>query len=160
MHFKIYSDIKVVILQRYCCTVQLHLKKLEYRVFFVFFFYLFQNVKLSYILDSLHVSKVFFVLTLIRTCSSWKSKIQYLKILEYLHLSFIKWPSIQYKFWVSLVLWNHNNGVHQESPRSDVFRKRATTSKPETTSEASYLGCGEKELDCCSVVQSPLFRWK
>ncbi len=40
--------------------------------------------------------------------------------------------------------------VHQESPRSDVFRKRATktTSEPETTSEASYLGCGEKELDC------------
>ncbi len=37
--------------------------------------------------------------------------------------------------------------VHQESPRSDVFRKRAT--KPllnQTTSEASYLGCGEKEL--------------
>ncbi len=32
------------------------------------------------------------------------------------------------------------------------------TSEPETTSEASYLGCGEKELDCCSVVQSPLFR--
>ncbi len=27
-------------------------------------------------------------------------------------------------------------------------------------SEASYLGWGEKELDCCSVVQSPLFRWK
>ncbi len=38
--------------------------------------------------------------------------------------------------------------VHQESPCSDVFRKRATqaTSEPETTSEASYLGCGEKEL--------------
>ncbi len=37
--------------------------------------------------------------------------------------------------------------VHQESPRSDVFRKRAT--KPllnQRTSEASYLGCGEKEL--------------
>ncbi len=28
------------------------------------------------------------------------------------------------------------------------------TSEPETTSEASYLGCGEKELDSCSVVQS------
>ncbi len=27
-------------------------------------------------------------------------KNQYLKILEYLHLSFNKWPSIQYKFWV------------------------------------------------------------
>ncbi len=39
-----------------------------------------------------------------------KVKNQYLKILEYLHLSFNKWPSIQYTFWVSLVLWNHNNG--------------------------------------------------
>ncbi len=39
-----------------------------------------------------------------------KVKNQYLKILEYLHLSFNKWPSIQYKFWVSLVIWNHNNG--------------------------------------------------
>ncbi len=39
-----------------------------------------------------------------------KVKNQYHKILEYLHLSFNKWPSIQYKFWVSLVLWNHNNG--------------------------------------------------
>ncbi len=28
------------------------------------------------------------------------------------------------------------------------------------SSEASYLGWGDKELDCCSVVQSPLFRWK
>ncbi len=33
--------------------------------------------------------------------------------------------------------------VHQESPRSDVYQ---ATSEPETTSEASYLGCGEKEL--------------
>ncbi len=32
--------------------------------------------------------------------------------------------------------------VHQESPRSDIFRKRATktTSETETSSEASYLG--------------------
>ncbi len=29
-----------------------------------------------------------------------KVKNQYLKILEYLYLSFDKWPSIQYKFWV------------------------------------------------------------
>ncbi len=41
-----------------------------------------------------------------------KVKNHYLKILEYLHLSFNKWPSIQYKFWVSLALWNHNNGEH------------------------------------------------
>ncbi len=41
-----------------------------------------------------------------------KVKNQYLKILEYLHLSFNKWPSIQYKLWVSLVLWKHNNGEH------------------------------------------------
>ncbi len=39
-----------------------------------------------------------------------KVKNQFLKILEYLHLSFNKWPSVQYTFWVSLVLWNHNNG--------------------------------------------------
>ncbi len=161
---------------------------------------------------------------------------QYLKILEYLHLSFNKWPSIQYKFWVSLVLWNHNNGEdcwlgndpedeHWHPPqrekvteghwlkgvavyrvlyqsifnakltgRKNLGRKRCTsnrddcklentvkqswfkhlgelhkewteagvsasrvttlrhlqekgyqaTSEPETTSEASYLGCGEK----------------
>ncbi len=35
-----------------------------------------------------------------------------------------------------------------------------TTSEPETLSEASYLGWGEKELDCCSGVQSLLFRLK
>ncbi len=46
---------------------------------------------------------------MIRAYSSWKSKISISK-LEYLHLSFNKWPSIQYKLWVSLVLWNHNNG--------------------------------------------------
>ncbi len=52
--------------------------------------------------------------------------------------------------------------VHQESPRSERLQEKGyqATSEPETTSEASYLGCGEKELDCCSVVQSPLFRWK
>ncbi len=164
-----------------------------------------------------------------------KVKNQYLKILEYLHLSYDKWPSIQYKFWVSLVLWNHNNGedcwlgnvqktnidtLHKEGKsqrsllkgvavyrvlyqsilnakltgRKKLCRKRCTsnrddrklentvkqswfkhlgelhkewteagvsasrvttlrrlqekgyqaTSEPETTSEASYLGCGEK----------------
>ncbi len=31
-----------------------------------------------------------------------KVKNQYLKILEYLHLSFNKWPSLQYKFWYIL----------------------------------------------------------
>ncbi len=41
-----------------------------------------------------------------------KVKNQYLKILEYLHLSFNKWPSIQYKLYKSLVIWNHNNGEH------------------------------------------------
>ncbi len=116
-----------------------------------------------------------------------KVKNQYFKIFEYLHLSFNKRPSIQYKLWLSPVLLNHNNGehcwlgngleddhwqswlegrnwvgkcaqatgmnilsrilsskadsniwerftrselklesVHQESPRSDIFRKRAT----------------------------------
>ncbi len=39
---------------------------------------------------------------MIRAYSSWKSKIQYLKILEYLLLSFIKWPCLQYIFLVSI----------------------------------------------------------
>ncbi len=39
-----------------------------------------------------------------------KVKNLFLKILEYLHLSFNKWPSIQYTSWASLVLWNHNMG--------------------------------------------------
>ncbi len=36
-----------------------------------------------------------------------KVKNQYLKILEYLHLSFNKLPSIQYKFWVSQYAWEY-----------------------------------------------------
>ncbi len=38
--------------------------------------------------------------------------------------------------------------VHQESPRSRRLQEKGyqATSEPETTSEASYLGCGEKEL--------------
>ncbi len=57
--------------------------------------------------------------------------------------------------------------LHKEWTEAGVSSSRVTTlrrlqekgyqatSEPETTSEASYLGCGEKELDCCSVVQSP-----
>ncbi len=47
----------------------------------------FQKGKLSYILDSLHIKvnhfNFFFLILMIRAYSSWKSKIQYLKILEY-----------------------------------------------------------------------------
>ncbi len=56
--------------------------------------------------------------------------------------------------------------LHKEWTEAGVSASRVTTlrrlqekgyqatSEPETMSEASYLGCGEKELDCCSVVQS------
>ncbi len=55
--------------------------------------------------------------------------------------------------------------LHKEWTEAGVSASRVTTlrrlqekgyqatSEPETTSVASYLGCGEKELDCCSVVQ-------
>ncbi len=68
--------------------------------------------------------------------------------------------------------FKHLGELHKEWTEAGVSASRVTTlrrlqekgyqatSEPETTSEASYLGCGEKELDCCSVVQSPLFRWK
>ncbi len=49
---------------------------------------------------------------MIRAYSSWKYKIQYFKILEYLYLNFNKLPSLQYTFRVSLVIWNHNNGKY------------------------------------------------
>ncbi len=68
--------------------------------------------------------------------------------------------------------FKHLGELHKEWTEAGVSASRVTTlrrlqeqgyqatSEPETTSKASYLGCGEKELDCCSVVQSPLFRWK
>ncbi len=165
-----------------------------------------------------------------------KVKNQYLKILEYLHLSFNKWPSIQYKFWslffettimgktadLPMIQKKNINTLHKEvshrrsllkgvavyrvlyqsilnaklTGRKNLGRKMCTsnrddcklentvkqswfkhlwelhkewteagvsasrvttlrrlqekgyqaTSEPETTSEVSYLGCGEKEL--------------
>ncbi len=52
--------------------------------------------------------------------------------------------------------------VHQESPRSDIFRKRATKSLLKQKHRQKHLAWAKekKELDCCSVVQSPLFRGK
>ncbi len=47
-----------------CTSIQVHLKKLEYLDIF-FFFYLFQKVKLSFILDSLHVKYLLFFETTI-----------------------------------------------------------------------------------------------
>ncbi len=62
--------------------------------------------------------------------------------------------------------------LHAEWTEAGVTASRVTTlrhlqekryqdtSETETSSEASYLGYGEKELDCFSVVQSALFRLK
>ncbi len=56
--------------------------------------------------------------------------------------------------------------LHKEWTEAGVSASRVTTlrclkekgyqatSEPEKTSEASYLGCGEKELDCCSGPKS------
>ncbi len=66
----------------------------------------------------------------------------------------------------------HLGELHKEWTEAGVSASRVTTlrdlqekgyqatSETETSSEASYLGEGENELDCCSVAQSPLFRWK
>ncbi len=76
---------------------------------------------------------------------------------------------IDSRIWVNFT----RNGLrlgsrHQEPPHTDVSRNLATVvvflllshSWTTDTSEASYLGKGEEELDCCPVVQSPLFRWE
>ncbi len=49
--------------------------------------------------------------------------------------------------------------VHQESPRSDIFRKRATKQlmKQKHCQKRLTWAKEKKELDCCSVVQSSSF---
>ncbi len=98
----------------------MHLKKFEYRekAHFKKFIsksdsYIYTFIYSRFITCEVkHFKGVFVLILMIRYYTSWKSKIQYIKILEYLYLSFIKWPFLLYKFWVSLVLWNHNNGEH------------------------------------------------
>ncbi len=82
-----------------------------------------------------------------------KVKNQYLKILEYLYLSFNKWPSIQYKFWVSLVLWNTIMGntadlatvqkmivdtLHKESKPQRVITERGGWSRSAVSKHIQY----------------------
>lgn len=43
---------------------------------------------------------------------------------------------------------------------SQCFRSCHRQTSSEVSSEASYLGEGRKELDCCLVAQIPLLRWK
>ncbi len=51
--------------------------------------------------------------------------------------------------------------VHQESPRSDIFRKSATKPLLKQKHRQKHLTWAkEKKNWTCSVVQSPLFRWK
>ncbi len=64
--------------------------------------------------------------------------------------------------------FKHLGELHKEWTEAGVSASRVNTlrhlqekgyqatSETWTSSEASYLGYGEKELDCCSVVQSPL----
>ncbi len=66
--------------------------------------------------------------------------------------------------------FKHLGELHKEWTEAGVSASRVTTlrrlqekgyqatSEPETTSEASYLGCGEKELNCCSVVLKSSFQ--
>ncbi len=53
--------------------------------------------------------------------------------------------------------WSWSQCIKSHHALTSSGKGYQATSEPATTSEASYLGCGEKELDCCSVVQSPLF---
>ncbi len=80
-----------------------------------------------------------------------KVKNQYLKILTYLHLSFNKWPSIQYKFRVSLVLWNHNNGEHcwlGNGPIIDTLHKEGKSQRVITERGGSSRSAVSKHIKC------------
>ncbi len=76
---------------------------------------------------------------------------------------------INSRIWVNFT----RNGLrlgsrHQEPPHTDVSRNLATVvvflllSHSWTTDNVRGVlpGLGEEELDCCPVVQSPLFRWE
>ncbi len=80
-----------------------------------------------------------------------KVKNQYLKILKYLHLSFNKWPSIQYKFRVSLVLWNHNNGEHcwlGNGPIIDTLHKEGKSQRVINERGGSSRSAVSKHIKC------------
>ncbi len=90
---------------------------------------------------------------MIRAYSLWKSKIQYLKLLEYLHLSFIKWPTIQYKFWVSLVLWSHNMGKTADlaiiqKTNTDALHKEGKSQKVITERCGCSQSAVSKHIKC------------
>ncbi len=72
----------------------------------------------------------------------------------------ILWNKADSNTWESFTRSELNlESVHQESPRSDIFRKRATKPLLKQKHRQKHL-TWEKELDCCSVIQSALFRWK
>ncbi len=82
-----------------------------------------------------------------------KVKIQYLKILEYLYLSFLKWSSLQYKFWVSLVLWNHNNGEvcwlgNDPEDNADTLHKEGKSQKVITERGGCSQSAVSKHIKC------------
>ncbi len=82
-----------------------------------------------------------------------KVKNQYNKILEYLHLSFNKWPSIQYTFWLSLVLWNHNNGEHfwlamVQTMIIDTLQKEGKSQKVITEMGGCAMSAVSKHIKC------------
>ncbi len=80
-----------------------------------------------------------------------KVKNQYLKILEYLHLSFNKWPSLQYKFWV--FLWNHNNGEdcwlgNGPEDNIDTFHKEGKSQRVITERGDCSMSAVSKHTEC------------
>ncbi len=54
------------------------------------------------------------------------------------------------------VNWSWSQCIKSHHAHTSSGKELPATSETETSSEASYLGYGEEELDCCSVVQSPL----
>ncbi len=58
--------------------------------------------------------------------------------------------------------WTEAGVSASRVPCSDVFRKRATKPLLNQRQRQKHLtwAVEKKELDCCSVVQCPLFRWK
>ncbi len=82
-----------------------------------------------------------------------KVKNQYLKILEYLHLSFNKWPSIQYKFWVSLffettIMGNTADLVMVQKTIIDTLHKEGKSQRVITERGGCSRSAVSKHIKC------------
>ncbi len=79
-----------------------------------------------------------------------KVKNQYLKILEYLHLSFNKWPSIQYKFlfFETTIMGNTADLAMVQKTIIDILHKEGKSQRVITERGGCSMSAVSKHIKC------------